>query len=68
MEAVEIEEDAILVHLPDRLFDVADVTPILAQDLPVAAFLVEEDDLTLVVDVATLVDAVILVAEAIPEV
>lgn len=68
LAAVETEEDAILVHHPDHLYDVEDAILIPVQDLSVAAFPVEEDDLTLAIDAVTLVDAVILVAEAILEV
>lgn len=68
MEAAETEEDVILAHLPDHLYDVEDAILILAPGLPVAAFLVEEDDPTLAADAVTLVDAVILVVEVILEV
>ncbi len=69
----EIEADVILVHHLVHQYAVEDVILTLALDPPVAVILEEERDLTLAVDVVTLVveeevipaeDEVILVEEA----
>lgn len=67
--AAEIEQDVILAHHPDHLFDVEDVALTLVLDLPVVVILEDERDLIPVEDAVILVAGVVIpVAEVIPEV